>query len=103
MATPAIVRIQGIEYAQVYKHWDGYPEAMLPWLRTFNEAFANNRGDDPVYKFAQLLRSSQRDAEKHNLDESEFTGWGVVDYWDTCGAAFIYTLNADGTVDCIFN
>lgn len=98
MATPAIIRIEGVEYAQVYKHWDGDPRAMLPWLENFNTKFTEHRGDDPQYKFGQLLRSSERDAESFKLDDSEFTGWGVVEYMDTCGAAFIYTLHNDGTV-----
>lgn len=98
MATPAIIRIEGVEYAQVYQHWDGYPEAMLPWLEDFNKSFAESRGDDPQYKFAQLLRFAERYAKKYNLDDSAFTGWGVVDYNDHCGAAFIYSLAADGTV-----
>jgi hypothetical protein len=88
----------------VYKHWDGYPKAVYPWLRDFNIEFKKERGDDVQYKFAQLLRSSARDAKKYDLDDSEFTGWGVVacsedksDY----GAEFQYILKLDGTVGVI--
>jgi hypothetical protein len=97
MSTPAIIKVEGVEYARVYKHYDGYPEATLPWLKAFNEDFHKNRGDDPSYKFAQLLRDSNN--KDFNLDDSKHTGWGVVDpkEWD-CGE-YTYTLKSDGTVE----
>ena len=98
MATRATIYVEGIDTVKVYKHWDGYPEATLPWLEDFNKSFTERRGDDPDYKFAQLLRSSMRDASKYHLDDSEFTGWGVVpinaDMWEE----YEYHLLADGTV-----
>lgn len=100
MATRAIIKIEGIDFAQVYKHWDGDPECTLPFLTEFNREFFEGRGEDPVYKFAQLLRATVKKAEKFNLDDREFTGWGVtaidVDY----GQDFEYTLKHDGTVTC---
>ena len=98
MATRCTIKIEGVDYAKVYKHWDGYPDATLKWLEEFNRNFTNNRGDDPIYKFAQLLRSSARDAEKYNLDASLHTGWGVVGFDEHWGAEFEYTLHKDGSV-----
>ena len=98
MATRATIKIEGVYFAKVYKHWDGYPEATLDWLIEFNRDFKENRGEDPSYKFAQLLRSSQRDAEKFTLDTNKHTGWGVVEFHDNCGEDYEYTLKRDGDV-----
>ena len=92
MATRSTIKIEGINYAKIYKHWDGYPDAMLDWLTEFNNEFNKQRGDDPQYKFAQLLRFSQREGKKYNLDMSETTGWGGVPFFDDCWADYEYTL-----------
>ena len=96
MATRSCIKIEGVTFAKVYKHWDGYPDAMLGWLETFNKSFAKNRGDDPQYKFAQLLRSSTNPI--FELDANEFTGYGVVPFEDNCGEEFEYTLMTNGEV-----
>jgi hypothetical protein len=98
MATRSTIKIEGIDFAKVYKHWDGYPDAMNGWLIDFNTKFTRNRGDDPEYKFAQLLRSSINDASKYNLDPSTETGWGVVGYNENFGEEYEYTLHADGSI-----
>jgi hypothetical protein len=102
MGTRAIIKIQGEDSLRIYKHWDGYPEGLLPWLVAFNKKFTEKRGNDPTYKAAQLLRDSVRSAEEFNLDPSEFTGWGlttakrgeIFDMWQE----YEYTLMLDGTV-----
>ena len=96
MATSACIKVEGITFAKVYKHWDGEPESMLHWLETFNDEFFKARGVDAKYKFAQLLRSSTE--ERFGLDDSKCTGYGVVPYDELCGERFEYTLCADGTV-----
>jgi hypothetical protein len=98
MATRSTIKIEGINYAKAYKHYDGNPGSMLPWLVKFNQDFAENRGGDPEYKFAQLLRSSVRDAGAYDLDNSLHTGWGVVEGDRDCGEAYEYTLKKDGSV-----
>lgn len=98
MATRATIYVDGIDTVKVYKHWDGYPKATLPWLCAFNKAFTKERGDNPDYKFAQLLRSSAFDSVKYKLDASAYTGWGVVDISDDVGEEHEYHLLADGTV-----
>ena len=97
MSTPALIKIDGINFAKIYKHWDGDPDSTLPWLKRFNEEFAKKRGDDPEYKFAQLLRDSAFNGERFDLDDSRFTGWGVVGYNDF-SADYEYTLHKDGSV-----
>lgn len=92
MGTRSIIKVEGIEFAEVYKHFDGYPEGMVGWLTKFNKDFAENRGDDPGYKFAQLLRTSQEEFD------GKYTGRGVVPYNSDMGQEYTYTLHTDGTV-----
>lgn len=101
MSTNALITIEGIGYAGLYKHWDGYPEATLPWLKEFNESFPK-RGLE--YKFAQLVRSSASQAQRFKLDDSTTDGWGIVAnpkndlYQKNMDIDYIYDLKLDGTV-----
>jgi hypothetical protein len=99
MATRATIQLEGFKTAKLYKHWDGSPESTLPWLESFNKDFVEKRGDDPDYKFAQLIRSSARDAEKYDLDPSKHTGWGVINIDDEAGEEFAYRLMKNGKVE----
>ena len=92
MATRCTIKIEGVEYAKIYKHWDGYPEANYIWLKEFNDRFNKERGDDPSYKFAQLLRFASKYGEEFRLDQSEFTGWGVIKYDAECWEEYEYWL-----------
>ena len=98
MGTRSVIRIEGFKVAKLYKHWSGHPTDMLPWLESFNTDFEKNRPGDPEYKFAQLLRSSVRDTDKFSLDDSLYTGWGVVGYEIDYGVQYEYTLKKDGSV-----
>ena len=100
MATRATIIVEGQSSVKAYKHWDGYPEATLAWLQEFNHSFAKARGNDPDYKFAQLLRSSAFDAEKYNLDSSRDTGWGIIHIDADALEEYEYFLRHDGSVDC---
>ncbi len=100
MATRATIKIEGVDYAKIYKHWDGGKKSTLPWLKKFNKEFTEARGDDPVYKFAQLLRSSERDAKEFGLDDSKHTGWGVVGIDHDMGEEYEYTLKTNGKTTC---
>jgi hypothetical protein len=98
MATTAVIQLEGYKVAKLYKHWDGYPQATLQWLEDFNKNFVENRGDDPEYKFAQLIRSSAFDSEKYGLDDSKYTGWGVVGFDSGYNSEYQYRLMKDGSV-----
>lgn len=98
MGTRSCVKIEGVNYAKLYMHWDGYPMHMLPWLKAFNSRFDKNRGDDPEYKFAQLLRFSAKHARKYGLDKNDFTGYGIMSYDNDTGEEYEYTLKSDGSV-----
>jgi len=99
MSTNCVIKVEDVKYAKVYKHWDGYPSATYRWLYNFNKNFTRKRGEDPTYKFAQLLRSSARDSSIYNLDDSDVTGWGVVPYDDDYSVDYTYILKKDGSVD----
>jgi hypothetical protein len=98
MATTATIQLEGYKVAKLYKHWDGHPSATLQWLEDFNKDFVENRGDDPSYKFAQLIRSSASDCEKYDLDPSRHTGWGVYGFDSGYNGEYQYRLMKDGTV-----
>jgi len=103
MATRATIKIEGVKFAKIYKHYDGYPEGMTEWLTAFNSEFVKSRGEDSAYKFAELLRHSTRwfpIKRKNYKDEEEFDylGWGVVEYSGKCGAEYEYMLKNDGSV-----
>ena len=98
MSTNATIKIKGVMFAKIYKHWDGYPEATQPFLEKFNKEFTENRGDDPEYKFAQLLRATKRLEKEFDLDSSDTTGWGVIPFNSRGSEEFEYMLEADGKV-----
>ncbi len=101
MATRSVIKVEGFTTAQLYKHWDGYPDATLPWLEKFNSEFTQNRGVDSTYKFAQLLRSSVSMADEFGLDKSTDTGWGVYPFGTDNGQEYEYILMDDGSVNVV--
>ena len=96
MATRCTIKIEGVNYAKIYKHWDGYPAQMLDWLNEFNDDFNINRGPESDYKFAQCLRFAQRKGNEFNLDNSNYTGWAVIPFDGDCEAEYEYTLTSEG-------
>ena len=94
MATRSTIKVEGVNYAKIYKHYDSYPSEMMPWLEEFNKNFVKKRGIDSEYKFAQVLRDSIK------IDNSEYTGWGVIPFNSNAGEDYEYILKNDGTVIC---
>ena len=71
MATRCTIKIEGVNYAKIYKHWDGYPDHMLDWLNEFNDGFNKKRGENPEYKFCLLYTSpSPRDRTRSRMPSS---------------------------------
>ena len=97
MSTNATIKVEGVDYCKLYKHWDGGKNSTLPWLEDFNKKFTASRDEDASYKMAQLIRSSSNDGEKFGLDPSIDTGWGVIAIDDYKGE-FEYLLKTDGSV-----
>ena len=104
MGTRAIIKIENIDVA-LYKHCDGAPDSTLPWLVEFHSDFLKNRGEDPCYEFAQLIRSSSnlKNVEKYRLGNSPYIGWGVITFNkldpDYMGAQYVYTLKLNGEIE----
>jgi len=96
MATSAkiIINDPNLKNIAIYKHFDGYPSATLPWLLEFHKDYIKNKGWDPEYELAQLLRSSVRLAKKYSLDKSNYTGWGIINENDY-QTNFKYILDKD--------
>ena len=97
MATRSLIKIEGFNIA-LYKHWDGHPESVLPWLTDFYTEFFKKRGIDHEYCLAQLVRSSVLLGKKHKLDDSNVTGYGIVPANSKCNQEYEYTLKDDGTI-----
>jgi len=98
MSTHALIRVEGIDYCKLYKHFDGNPENTLQWLKDFNEDFSIHNKNNSQYKMAQLIRSSIVYADKYNLGISKYYDWGVVNYDCDCGANHTYLLKENGDV-----
>lgn len=81
MSTRSNIRIQsGNRKFQIYRHWDGYPEGVVPDLQEF---FAWNKGrnDDLSYTIANFFYFFKRSAEENEVEQrkedkriEEFTG-----------------------------
>ena len=98
MSTRALITIKGCEHA-IYKHCDGYPDGILPWLKPIVAAFHKERGDDPSYLLAQIVRqyvfSHENKADDTNrLLAFKFTGWGIVGPNDDLGQEYEYEIDA---------
>jgi hypothetical protein len=79
---------------KIYKHCDGYPAGVLPILEPFAERFARQRGHDPEYLVAQIIRHFAREQEGE-----EFTGWGVDLGWHG-DLSYLYVVDKQGRVTC---
>jgi len=92
MATRCTIKIEGIDYAKIYQHWDSGPDSMLPTLEEFNRDFEEGRSNDPSYKFAQLIS---------HIVNNKYTGYSILRIDDDAGEDYEYTLRLDGTVGVI--
>lgn len=104
MATRSTIKIEGLKFAKLYKHWDGYPEAMMPFLTKFNEDFTKTavKGvDEPTYKLAQLIRATERLKDEFNLDDSIDSGYAVVRFNEVERGEYEYVLKKDGSVSFV--
>lgn len=71
---------EGVEFARLYKHWDGYTSNVLPLLERFfdavlEDASADTRFGDPVYLSARFVVFHADETRGGSLN---FTGIGVV-------------------------
>ncbi len=112
MSTRAIIRLQSNEVPiAIYKHSDGYPSEVIPVLAPFIKRFFKNRGNDPQYLMAQIVRAFAVADYKYRLEDSDdprsedcnflygqdYTGWGLVDY-DHSDYSYRYEIGASGQI-----
>lgn len=89
MSTRAQITVKG-SGIYIYKHSDGYPEGVLLLLETVCREFREQRGNDPDYLLAQIIRRFAIDDERayrerlatdpemaKYYDPTRPTGWGV--------------------------
>ena len=97
MSTRSQIKVRGSEI-MIYKHSDGYPEGVLPTLTETMKRFIKERGHEPDYALAQIMRAfARRDEEnrkewleeiKNNPEDypeymlesyqkQRMTGWGL--------------------------
>ena len=71
MSTRAQIVVKGNEEAKIYKHSDGYPDGVMPVLTELLQQFIAERGNDPEYCTAQIIRAFARDNEEHRIKQLE--------------------------------
>jgi hypothetical protein len=86
--------------ANIYRHSDGYPEAVLPDLEKFFGAVEDQTSDtrfgDPEYLAAKfVVWEATKDYEYRSGARLDFLGVGVVTQ-DAGDAAYIYTVKCAG-------
>lgn len=104
MATRCLINVKGYKIS-LYIHYDGYPKHIIPWLFDFSTRFIENRGNDPDYFLAQLLRDSVYSGEKFGLDESKFTGYGLFAHTRglDVGQEYMYSVDLEKSTITILN
>ena len=70
MSTRAQIQIKGSE-VMIYKHSDGYPSETLPTLIGTMQTFIKERGNEPDYALAQIMRAFARRDEKRRQEQLE--------------------------------
>lgn len=99
----------------IYKHSDGYPEGVIPTLKPFVDRFFKNRGYDPDYLLAQIVRQfaakdyEQGHTARANGDKrgaprdgetfpyGDYTGWGL-DCIRHDDIDYLYEIASDGQI-----
>lgn len=76
MSTRSQIAVEGSEI-KVYKHCDGYPEGVLPWLVPMLKDFIARRGFDEAYMLARIVCAVAKDQD----DPSYLLGLGVDCVW----------------------
>lgn len=108
MSTRSVIRFKNDEVGtMIYKHWDGYPSATIPWLCTKIKEFTEVRKNDYSYFFAYVLKNIFNDAKEFGLDDSKFTGWGLLKHDDraarSLGVDYVYTVDLENKTIAINN
>lgn len=68
MSTRSQTLVEGNEEVKVYKHSDGYPSGVLPFLKDLLPSFAKNRGFDPQYLTAWVSQTYMQGSIKQDKE-----------------------------------
>jgi len=94
MSTPCVIVVEGNGDAGIYKHWDGYPEEMIPMLKMFIERFMDERGFmDESYLLARILIWMGE-------NDDSVTGFGIIDA-SNCFYCYKYIIKHDCSIEII--
>lgn len=63
MSTRSQIKVKGSDI-MIYKHSDGYPSGVMPTLKKTVEWFIEERGNEPDYALAQIMRAFARRDER---------------------------------------
>lgn len=92
MGTSASISVKG-HPIQLYVHYDGYPDGIMPMLKRFLETW--HRGDDLPYCMAQLVMHVGRERGK----PGDNTGFGLEPISTNLGVNYTYVVDpVDKTV-----
>jgi len=118
MSTNGIIYAEETKDVCLYKHWDGYPSGVLPYLKEFLPVFRQSRGPDPIYLMARLtgffldqqtkarknrLAQAKRKKNKYDIDyysRLEMTGFGIAPS-NMVGGEFYYSIGPDFSVSVL--
>ena len=94
MSTPCVIVVEGNGNVGIYKHWDGYPEEMIPMLKKFIEIFMKERGYmDESYLLARILIWMGE-------NDKSVTGYGIIDTTKSY-YSYKYIIGKDGSIHVI--
>jgi len=96
MGTRCQIIVEGNEAAKVYKHWDGYPDGVIPVLQELLPPFSDDRGEDSEYLVARIVDAFCSQQRRHRNDQITpcFTGYGVSNIWHD-DIEYLYLITTD--------
>lgn len=99
MSTRCQIKVVGLD-ARLYKHYDGYPEGVMPILKSFLEKFKKVSPWDPAYLLARMTQHFCNNTDKDragNSAELNMLGYGIdsITHGDI---EYLYTIHENFTV-----
>jgi len=100
MSTRCQIKLKNSEdNIYIYKHCDGYPEGVIPYLKIIVDKFMANRGYDECYMLAQIVRYFAVEEHKQGYSPQlgHFTGWGL-DCCEHDDIEYLYEIDKNGDI-----
>ncbi len=96
MSTRCQIQVEGSNVI-IYKHCDGMPRGVLPWLEPFLARFYEQRGHEPEFCTARILAEGIKE-DGPQIPGYEFIGWGVDTQYHG-DIEYLYIVRKDGKVE----